>query len=54
MKTIHLLLGLVVLSLSACGSGGPATRVGRGVDRAFYKAGQGIESAGRAIERTAR
>lgn len=54
MKTIASLLCLAVLALTACGSGGPATKVGRGVDTAFYKAGQGIATAGRAIENTAR
>jgi hypothetical protein len=55
MKTISSLLCVAVLALTACrGGGGPATQVGRGVDHAFYKAGQGIATAGRAIEDTAR
>jgi predicted small secreted protein len=55
MKTIASILFLAVVALSSCrGGGGPATRVGRGVDHAFYKAGQGISTAGHAIENTAR
>lgn len=42
------------MTLTACrGGGGPATRVGRGIDHAFYKAGRGIETAGRKIESVA-
>ena len=54
MKIIASILCLTVLTLSACrGGGGPATRVGRGIDHAFYKTGQGIEKVGRKIEGTA-
>jgi len=54
MKTLLLPLILVSLTLTACrGGGGPATRVGRGVDHAFSKVGQGVKKAGQAIENTA-
>ncbi len=53
MKTISSLLCITVLTLTACrGGGGPATRVGRGIDHAFYKTGQGLETVGRKIEGT--
>lgn len=55
MKTIASILCLAAVALASCrGGGGPATRVGRGVDHAFYKAGQGISTAGRAVQNTAR
>ncbi len=55
MKTILILLFIAAITLPSCrGGGGPATRVGRGIDHAFYKAGHGIETAGRKIEGVAR
>lgn len=54
MKTLLIPLFLVALTLNACrGGGGPATRVGRGVDHAFSKVGQGVQKAGNAIQDTA-
>ncbi|MDZ4405622.1 hypothetical protein [Prosthecobacter sp.] len=54
MKTLLIPLFLVTLTLTACrGGGGPATRVGRGVDHAFSKVGHGVQKAGQAIENTA-
>lgn len=54
MKTNSLLLLLAIATLTACGNGGPATRVGRGVDNAVYHTGHGVKRAGQAIENVAR
>lgn len=54
MKTHILLLSLAVLTLVSCGGGGPATRVGRGIDNAFYHAGHGVKKAGQGIQNVAR
>jgi len=55
MKATSLLLVLAIATvLSSCGSGGPATRVGRGIDHGVYKAGHGIKRAGQSIENAAR
>ena len=54
MKIIIPSLLLALLALSSCrGGGGPATRVGRGVDHAFSKVGQGVKKAGQTIENVA-
>ncbi|HRH97275.1 MAG TPA: hypothetical protein PLB55_15155 [Prosthecobacter sp.] len=55
MKTLLIPLFLVALTLTACrGGGGPATRVGRGIDTAFYHAGHGVKKAGQGIQNVAR
>lgn len=54
MKATSLLLILAIASLTACGSGGPATRTGRAIDHGVYKAGYGVKRAGQAIENAAR
>lgn len=55
MKSASLLLILATATvLSSCGSGGPATRVGRGIDNGVYHAGHGIKRAGQSIENAAR
>lgn len=55
MKPTSSLLILVLTTLTACrGSGGPATRVGRGIDNAIYQTGHGVKRAGQSIENAAR
>ena len=55
MKTTLLLSLLALFTLGSCrGGGGPATRIGRGVDHAFYKVGTGVKRAGQTIENAAR
>jgi hypothetical protein len=54
MKTNLLFLFLAVLTLVSCGGGGPATRVGRSIDNAFYHAGHGVKKAGQSIQNVAR
>ncbi len=54
MKAISLLLILAIAALTACGSGGPATRTGRAIDHGVYKAGHGIKKAGQGIQNAAR
>jgi hypothetical protein len=55
MKSIILLSLFVVVCFTSCrGGGGPATRVGRGVDHAFYKVGGGVKRVGQGIENAAR
>lgn len=45
---------LALLTLTSCrGGGGPATRVGRGVDHAVSKVGYGVKRAGQSIENAA-
>ncbi|HRJ10269.1 MAG TPA: hypothetical protein PK490_06780 [Prosthecobacter sp.] len=55
MKTTLLLLVPVLVMLASCrGTGGPATRAGRGIDHAVYKVGSGVRKAGQKIENAAR
>ncbi|HEY1051382.1 MAG TPA: hypothetical protein VGE39_16535 [Prosthecobacter sp.] len=54
MKATSLILIAAIATLTACGSGGPATRVGRGIDNGVYHAGHGVKRAGQAIENAAR
>ena len=57
MKTLAIALSLALLSLTACdrnagsgGTGGPAEKAGRQVDRAMGEAGKSVEQAGKDMQ----
>jgi predicted small secreted protein len=55
--SIPVVLLLAAMMLAACnreGSGGPAEKAGRAVDRATEKAGQAVEKAGRDMQDAAK
>jgi hypothetical protein len=55
MKTTLLLSLLALFTLGSCrGGGGPATRIGRGIDHGVYKTGSVVKRVGRSIENAAR